>query len=140
MSIKNGATYVITNNANALAIDLSGEDNTSVILFEYHGNDNQRWVAEQAGGSWIFKSASSGQFISFSGGPFPRIPLVVGGGRPALWNVRFGGDGARVTSAQDPSLSLDTVDQGHAESGSNLALGPYMHAPWQSWLFKEVDE
>jgi hypothetical protein len=98
MSIESGQRYKITNEQAKLVVDLSGQDNKSVIGWESHGGENQqvitfnidisitctsydcdtlKWILKkQDNGQWTIQSVRAQKYLGFENSPGNGTPLV----------------------------------------------------------------
>nr|AEE98237.1 ricin B-like lectin [Macrolepiota procera] len=74
--VSSGQTYKITNVKAGTVIDLSGEDNKSIIGYPYHSGKNQQWTFNWTGKAWTLRSASSGSYLGIEGTPAGGTRLV----------------------------------------------------------------
>lgn len=89
MSIKSGQRYKITNEKTKLVVDLSGENDKSIIGWKSHGGKNQQWITEeQDDGQWTIRSVRAQKYLGFEGTPDNGTRLV-GLAKPQLWDIEI---------------------------------------------------
>ncbi|KAN0132303.1 carbohydrate-binding module family 13 protein [Lactarius tabidus] len=89
MSIKSGQRYKITNEQANLVVDLSGQDNKSIIGWESHGGENQQWILKkQDNGQWTIQSVRAQKYLGFENSPGNGTPLV-GLDKPQTWDIEI---------------------------------------------------
>ncbi|RDB22017.1 hypothetical protein Hypma_010816 [Hypsizygus marmoreus] len=74
--VQSGFTYKITNAKSGTVVDLSGQDNRSIIGFPSHGGTNQQWALEWTNIGWTFRSVATGLYLSIDGSPADGTRLV----------------------------------------------------------------
>lgn len=127
--IESGGIYRLVNAKAGNVVDLSGGDNTSIIGYDWHGGDNQKWRFEKLhdGPGWVIQNVGTGKFLSLTtnaqdGGQ------VLGTSDPTQWDVR--------PDEMDPSVyrifvlntpfNLDLTDHGNPTPGTPVAV-------WGAW-------
>ncbi|KAI0263604.1 ricin B lectin domain-containing protein [Gloeopeniophorella convolvens] len=80
--------YKLTNAKSGTVFDLSGGDNRSIIGYDYHGGENQKWQLEQqTDGQWLIRSAGSGKYIAFDGEAKDGAPVVAIDESSQRWDI-----------------------------------------------------
>ncbi|KAN0133559.1 carbohydrate-binding module family 13 protein [Lactarius tabidus] len=89
MSIKSGQRYKITNSQAKLVVDLSGQNNKSIIGWKSHGGENQQWILKkQDNGQWTIQSVRGQKYLGFEKIPGNGTPLV-GLGKLQTWDIEI---------------------------------------------------
>jgi hypothetical protein len=110
MSIKSGQRYKITNEQAKLVVDLSGQNNKSIIGWKSHGGENQqvitfninismtctshnhdmlKWILKkQDNGQWTIQSVRGQKYLGFEKIPGNGTSLV-GLGKLQTWDIEI---------------------------------------------------
>jgi len=127
--LESGAVYKLVNGKAGNVVDLSGGDNRSVIGYDWHGGDNQKWRFERLrdGPGWVIQNVGTGLFLSIDQSARDDV-RVVGSNDPTQWDVR--------NDEQDPTtyrlfvlntnFNLDLTDNGNPTPGNPLSI-------WGAW-------
>ncbi|KAG1890785.1 ricin B lectin domain-containing protein [Suillus subluteus] len=128
--IENRHTYNLKNCKGGTAVDLSGNNNYSIIGFHFHNGSNQVWIFQQDGdqNGWFIKSSRSGKYLGIEGSPNNGTAVVVVS-NPFQWDVKD----SDVESAKDitrifvhgTNFSLD-LSYGNLANHTKIQL-------WSSW-------
>ncbi|TCD66054.1 Autophagy- protein 22 [Steccherinum ochraceum] len=124
-----------------LVADLSEGDNKSVILFDFHGKANQRWVAKQGCDNyWTLQNEANGTFLSVEGDVVDDAVLV-GTKTGMKWVLQQDAMNPGYYRIIDPMtvlyVALSSKEE-DPEPGTNLALEKYAIEPQQRWKFEEI--
>jgi len=93
MSIKSGQRYKITNEENGLVFDLSSGNGKSILGWDFHGGENQKWITErQDDGQWTIQSVQRQTYLGFENTPKDGTHLD-GLDKPQLWDIEVLPDG-----------------------------------------------
>ncbi|KAG5649841.1 hypothetical protein H0H81_001810, partial [Sphagnurus paluster] len=76
MTIQHGRTYHIVNVKSDTALDLSGTDGHSILGWNKHNGDNQKWVLDNVNNQWTFKNVGTGRYLGVAGHPGDGTPLT----------------------------------------------------------------
>ena len=92
-------TYVLLNARGGTAMDLHGGDDTNVIGYPMHGNQNQQWEFIPSGHGYVIRCVRSSKaghalYLTVEGGVRDNAP-VVASAYPVAWNVEQTEDGIR---------------------------------------------
>jgi len=125
--VTSGTTYKITNVKSGTVVDLSGEDNKSIIGYPYHGGKNQQWTFNWTGKSWTIHSASSNQYLGVEGTPTDGTRLVAVND-PFEWHIWRDEANQSTYRIFVPftSYNLDLTNWGDATPGTPVQL-------WFTW-------
>jgi len=140
MSIISGQTYSLINKKAHNAMDLSGGDNKSVIGYDFHGGDNQKWKLEQVGSQWALQNVATGNYLTVEGDSVQDgTPLVVGGNK-TVWDIWPDGGESKFYRISIPNtqLNIDLSDHGNPTPGTPVTLWIRWEADNQCWEFSPV--
>ncbi|THH33611.1 hypothetical protein EUX98_g593 [Antrodiella citrinella] len=86
--IKANVEYYFMHGEASTALDLSGEDYRTTLVFAFHGGDNQRWKLLQDEEYWLIQNRRTGAFLNING-PLAEHTKPVGSyeGR-GRWDIR----------------------------------------------------
>ena len=92
-------TYVLLNARGGTAMDLHGGDDTNVIGYPMHGNQNQQWEFIPSGHGYVIRcvrpsKAGHALYLTVEGGVRNNAP-VVASAYPVAWNVEQTEEGIR---------------------------------------------
>ncbi|KAF7986861.1 hypothetical protein HWV62_12590 [Athelia sp. TMB] len=139
-SLSSGQRYKFTNVKGGTILDLSGGDNRSLIGYEDHGGDNQRWILENGNDNqWFIKNAQSGQYINVDGQPQNGAALIVGGDQ-FVWNIWPDERDQSHFRIFDPNtdLNFDLADHGNPTPGTKVQLWDKTPGKGQTWIIEEA--
>ncbi|KAG1760955.1 carbohydrate-binding module family 13 protein [Suillus occidentalis] len=128
--IENQRTYGLKNCQGGTAVDLSGDDNHTIIGYYPHNGSNQAWIFQQDGdqNGWYIKSSRTGQYLGIEGNAYDGIPIVAVPS-PFKWDIRDSdvgsAHGIRIL-VHGTNYSLDLSDHGNSANGTKVQL-------WGSW-------
>ncbi|KIK43193.1 carbohydrate-binding module family 13 protein [Suillus luteus UH-Slu-Lm8-n1] len=129
--IQNQRAYSLKNCQGGTAVDLSGDDNHSIIGYHPHDGPNQAWIFQQDGdqNGWYIKSLRSGQYLGIEGSAYSSGVVAVAVSYPFKWDVRDsdieGVHGIRIL-AHGTNYSLDLSGHGNPANYTKVQL-------WGSW-------
>ncbi|KAG6901563.1 hypothetical protein C0995_010497 [Termitomyces sp. Mi166 len=148
MTIQPGNTYILVNAKSGTALDLSGTDGyseinaRSVLGWNQHGGDNQKWELSQENNQWIFRNVGSGKYLGLSEGePGNNLP-VHGVNDPVPWNIFHDKDDDSVYRifVPDTNFNIDLSDHGNPDNGTLVTLwGKWQPGVNQTWRFEQGD-
>ncbi|KIP01386.1 carbohydrate-binding module family 13 protein [Phlebiopsis gigantea 11061_1 CR5-6] len=134
-TIESGGAYVLFNAKAGNCVDLSGTDGESVIGWDYHGGDNQKWRFEQRGGpGWTIQNVGTGRYLSITQGAGDNV-RVLGTSDPTEWEVRRDEDDPacyRFFILNTP-FNLDLTNNGDATPGNPLTIWGQWNGRNQCW-------
>ena len=138
-----GYTYKIVNIKSATVLDLSGTDGESIIGWEWHGGDNQKWRLERNGNQWLIQNVGTGKYLGYPGfaNDLGDNSILLGVNNPQEWDIWRDEviSGAYRIFAHGTSLNVDLTDYGNPANGTPVALwGRTQENINQTWRFEEV--
>ncbi|KAH8094800.1 hypothetical protein BXZ70DRAFT_336708 [Cristinia sonorae] len=85
------AEYTICTADRYDGLDLSGSDNTSVLIFALHGGHNQKWQLLQNGQYWSLRNAQTGTFLGIESdlGSICDSTAVCASNEAIAWDIRI---------------------------------------------------
>ncbi|KAG1794562.1 ricin B lectin domain-containing protein [Suillus plorans] len=88
VSIKDQHTYSLKNCRGGTTVDLSGNDNYSIIGFTPHDGPNQAWTFQRDGdkNGWFIKSCRTEKYLGIEGNPQNGL-AVVAVSNPFKWDI-----------------------------------------------------
>ncbi|KAL4254141.1 Ricin B-like lectin [Abortiporus biennis] len=129
-SVQSGGVYILVNAKSGGALDLSGGDNRSIIGYDVHGSDNQKWRLEQVeGGQWRLQNVASGAYLRVDGYAQDGTPVVAPqGDGPFEWDIWPDEDDPNTFRIFVPNtrLNIDLSDHGNPTPGTPITL-------WNKW-------
>jgi len=137
MDLENNGTYVITWWSNGNALDVSGNDNRSCIIFQRHGAVNQQWTLEQVGHS-TYRIRGAGGYISFVGSAHHDPPIECSENQQ-VWRI------APVANLNDHYYIIHDRHDGNplflsvTSNGQRVQLRDYNPASPQIWQFGRLN-
>ncbi|KAF7416392.1 hypothetical protein PC9H_002658 [Pleurotus ostreatus] len=138
---QSGSTYIFVNEKAGTVADLSGGDNKSIIGYENHNGDNQKWRAEKRGQGWTFKNVATGQYLGIEGEPGENTPVVVVD-HPFEWDVKEDRQDNSSWRFWVPGTkyNMDLSDHGNATPGTKVLLwGKWDAGRNQCWRLQKGD-
>jgi len=147
------ATYIIVNRKSGTVLDLSGEDNHSLIGYHKKEGDNQKWTMLNIDGKWVFQNGQPQDgkpvYLGVGGQPQNWTPLVATTEQTG-WDIWPDTEGPKdeqgnptffkifVPGAQPPGQCVDLSDGGLATDGTRVTLWEAWNGENQSWSFQKV--
>ncbi|KAG1745228.1 carbohydrate-binding module family 13 protein [Suillus lakei] len=128
--IENEHTYCLRNYQGGTAVDLSGQDNYTIIGYRPHDGLNQAWIFQQDRNKngWFIKSSSSGKYLGIKG-DINNGTGVVAVASPIKWDVKDsdieGVYGIRIL-VHGTNFSMDLSNHGNPADRTKVQL-------WDSW-------
>ncbi|CAL1702567.1 unnamed protein product [Somion occarium] len=141
MSIEEGHKYRLVNAKSGTTLDLSGGDNKSLIGYDWHGGENQKWILERQGSGWTFKNAASGLYFSVEGNAEDGSP-VTASENPTQWDIWPDEEDGSVYRIFLPNtrFNIDLADHGNPTPGTLVTLWNKWHPGVnQCWRFEQAD-
>ncbi|KAF7430831.1 hypothetical protein PC9H_006545 [Pleurotus ostreatus] len=134
--VNSGSTYIFVNEKAGTVADLSGGDNKSIIGYENHNGDNQKWHAEQQGENFTFKNVATGQYLGIEGEPGENTPVVVVD-HPFEWHVTQDDESWRLW-VPGTKYNMDLSDHGNPTPGTPVTLwGKWAAGRNQCWRLQD---
>ncbi|TFK59570.1 hypothetical protein BDN72DRAFT_851216 [Pluteus cervinus] len=130
--------YKIVNIQSGLSLDLSGSDKKSIIGYEWHGGDNQKWMLDHHPADpnkYIIMASVLGMALGFVGEPESGVPIIA---LPELlaWEFRPAGEDPNVFRIFVPStpFNLALADK-NPTPGAPATLSGGLD---QTWSFEKL--
>ncbi|KAI0263599.1 ricin B lectin domain-containing protein [Gloeopeniophorella convolvens] len=146
MTLTPGALYVLINVKSNIALDLSASNDHSVVGYDFHDGDNQKWtLMPGSNGLWIIRNSATGKLLAFEGNePRDGAPLVSVEETGLLWDISPAGSSNpqqyRIQCGQNTSFCVDFSDHGNTAPGTPVTLWrSYPDSTNQMWNFLRVD-
>ncbi|KAF8879565.1 ricin B-like lectin [Infundibulicybe gibba] len=138
-NIQGGQTYKITNVKSGTVIDLSGEDNRSIIGYPYHNGANQKWTLDWTGTSWAIRSSASQVYLALEASPTNGVRLVASPtpGEWHIWRDQTDPNAFRVF-VPNTSYNLDLAKYGDPTPGTPVTVWLMWGGPHQTWRFEQA--
>ncbi|KIJ97464.1 carbohydrate-binding module family 13 protein [Laccaria amethystina LaAM-08-1] len=135
--VRDGGIYKIVNVKGHTVIDLNSNDDRSIAGYEWHGGDNQKWVASTQNGLWYFKSVASGRYLAIDGEASDN-GAVVGSTNPFGWNIWPDEDNVNVLRICVPNTrhNVDLSDHGNPNPGTPITIWGRWKGTNQTWTFE----
>ncbi|KAL0948451.1 hypothetical protein HGRIS_011024 [Hohenbuehelia grisea] len=127
VNLQSGSSYKLTNEKAGNVLDLSGGDNKSIIGYEWHGSDNQKWRVQQDGNNWTIQNVGTGKWLAVEGDAGDGA-AVVGRDEPYQWEIKEDQKDSSVLRIYAPGTkyNVDLADHGNATAGNKIHL-------WAKW-------
>ena len=136
-SISSGNKYKIFNLKGGTLIDLSGEDNRSIIGYGDNGEENQHWELEETDGGWYFKNVAHGTYLAFEGDAYDGNRLIAQED-PFVWAIfpdEQDGSVHRIY-ASGTNHVIDLSDHVNPHDGTPIEIWGKWEATNQVWRFE----
>ncbi|CUA69730.1 hypothetical protein RSOLAG22IIIB_08651 [Rhizoctonia solani] len=124
------------------AMDLSEGDGQSIIAFEWHGGENQKWIFEPTdNGHYYIQNAGLHKYLTFPDEPNDGKQVIATDG-PREWEVRVGQEGHDDREAGRDSIrifvpgtnqNLDLTNHGDITPGNPVQLWEQTPGQGQAW-------
>ncbi|ESK84072.1 carbohydrate-binding module family 13 protein [Moniliophthora roreri MCA 2997] len=137
--VQSGGTYRIVNASSGTLLDLSQQDNRSVIGWPRNDAPNQHWTVVWAGNGWTFQSVSSNTFLGIEATPENGVPLIVKQ-EPTIWHIwhdQINSENYRVY-IPNTTQNWDLYDYGNKRPGDPVTLWTNWNGVHQTWKFERV--
>ncbi|KAG6844367.1 hypothetical protein H0H87_007443 [Tephrocybe sp. NHM501043] len=137
--VQSGNVYTITNAKSGTVIDLSGEDNRSIIGFPGYGTPNQQWKLEWTNIGWTFQSVGSGQYLGIDGSNTDGTRLVAVS-NPFGWHIWHDEVDPSTYRIFVPNteFNIDLYARGSSVPGTPITLWYKWAGIHQTWKFARV--
>ncbi|PPQ72685.1 hypothetical protein CVT24_012663 [Panaeolus cyanescens] len=136
---QSGNKYFIRNVKGGTVVDLSGEDNQSIIGYPRNDGENQQWEVEEVDGGWYIKNVQDGRYLALPEEPRDDLTVVVSE-EPYIWHL-WGDEeiegGVRIC-VPNTQQNLDLTNYGSEEPGTRVAIWGRWQANNQIWYFDEA--
>jgi len=89
--IHDGHRYQIVNALAGTAIDLSGEDKTTITGWQLHDGENQKWLLVSSDGHWHIRNVLTGRYLAPRAESYDDIrdgTHLIGSERPFSWDIK----------------------------------------------------
>ncbi|KAG6898604.1 hypothetical protein C0993_005714 [Termitomyces sp. T159_Od127] len=140
MTIEAGNTYILVNAKSGTVLDLSGTDGYSVLGWNQHGGDNQKWELSHENNQWVFRNVGSGKYLGIAEGEISNNHPVHGVNDPVQWDIFPDHDDESVYRIFVPGtrFNIDLSDHGNPDNGTPVALwGKWQPGVNQTWRFEQ---
>ncbi|KAK7030860.1 hypothetical protein VNI00_013969 [Paramarasmius palmivorus] len=137
--VQSGQTYRIINASSGTLLDLSQDDNRSIIGWPRNDGANQRWTVTWAGDGWTFKSVSSGMYLGIADNAVNGVPLIAKQD-PTIWHIwhdQMNNENYRVY-IPNTVQNWDLYDYGSKRPGDPVTLWTAWNGVHQTWKFEPV--
>ncbi|KIP01385.1 carbohydrate-binding module family 13 protein [Phlebiopsis gigantea 11061_1 CR5-6] len=139
--IQSGGVYALLNAKAGNCVDLSGGDGRSIIGYEYHGGDNQKWRFQKLsqGPGWVIQNVGTGKYLSITEGAGDGV-LVVGSNDPTQWDVCRDEEDSSVHRlfVLNTPFNLDLSDNGNPTPGTPVSVWGKWSGRNQCWRLQEA--
>ncbi|KAF9032391.1 carbohydrate-binding module family 13 protein [Panaeolus papilionaceus] len=137
-NVESGNKYFIRNVKGGTVIDLSGEDNYSIIGYPRNDGENQQWEVERVDYGWNIKNVQDGRYLALAEEAQDDLSVVVRED-PFVWHL-WGDEeiknGVRIC-VPDTQQNIDLTNYGSEEPGTRVAIWGRWQANNQIWYFDE---
>ncbi|KAN0133574.1 Ricin B lectin domain containing protein [Lactarius tabidus] len=144
-SIESGKCYKIINEESGLVFDLAGGDSTTVLGWESHGGDNQRWILDKkSDGQWTIRSVRLNKYLGFEDSPKDGTTLFGFQTPPFLWDIEIlpdseDHDDTRVRFwVRGTLLVVELPIENMGIEARELQLCAARDGRYQIWILKEL--
>ncbi|TFK38582.1 ricin B lectin domain-containing protein [Crucibulum laeve] len=144
MGLESGEEYRIINaKSRDTALDLSGDDDRSVIGWSKHDGDNQKWRLQQHGHHWAIQNVARNKFLVLDGSYQDGAPIVAVDGWEFQWDIQAVEEDENIYRIVVPEsaaqLNVDLSDNGNSDNGTPVqAWGQWPEGgEHQTWIFEE---
>ncbi|KAG6810274.1 hypothetical protein H0H92_012603 [Tricholoma furcatifolium] len=148
--VQSGYTYTLTNVKSGTVMDLSGQDNKSIIGFPSYGTTNQQanflrwpiavpWKLTWTSIGWVFQSVGNGLYLSIDGSPADGTRLVATT-TPFGWDIWHDEVNYNAYRIYVPNthFNLDLNNDGSAAPLTPITLWFNWAGIHQTWTFTRV--
>ncbi|KAK7682003.1 hypothetical protein QCA50_014967 [Cerrena zonata] len=137
--VQSGATYRLINAKAGNVLDLSGGDNRSIIGYDWHGGENQKWELDNQGSGWTLRNKGTGLYLSVDGYGQDGTPIVASE-NPTQWDIWPDEEDPSVHRIFIPNtrLNVDLSDHGNPTPGTLITLWGKWEGRNQCWRFEQA--
>ncbi|KAG6840074.1 hypothetical protein C0991_009186 [Blastosporella zonata] len=137
--VQSGLTYTITNAKSGTVVDLSGQDNKSIIGFPGYGTTNQQWKLTWTNIGWTFQSVGNGLYLSVDGSSTDgtRLVAVTTPFGWDIWHDQVDPSTYRIF-VPNTHFNLDLNNRGSSVPGTPITLWYTWAGVHQTWKFTRV--
>ncbi|KAF9646501.1 carbohydrate-binding module family 13 protein [Thelephora ganbajun] len=141
--MQSGQAYFIINKKSGTAFDLSGQDQRSIIGFNLHRGENQKWRFVQQDGGWTIQNLYNGKYLdvdipnTFTDGV--RV-IAIDTNNPRRWDVRRDQqdvNGWRIV-IPGTNQNVDLSDNGNPNPGTPVTLWDQWNGENQVWRLEQA--
>ncbi|KAG6827867.1 hypothetical protein H0H92_010166 [Tricholoma furcatifolium] len=137
MAITHGSIYVLINTKSGTALNLS--DGSTILGWEPHHGDTQKWELSNDNDHWVFRNVASGEYLGLADPAQDNTP-VCAVKDPVEWDVLPDEENPSVYRILVPGtfLNIDIADYGNPDDGTRVAIwGKWQPGENQTWKFIE---
>ncbi|KAH8105182.1 carbohydrate-binding module family 13 protein [Cristinia sonorae] len=120
VGIQSGAVYRLVNAKAGNVLDLSGGDNESIIGYDWHGGDNQKWELQDVGDNeWVFRNVGTGKYLHIDSYAKNGTPVIASESKTGfnIWPDEEDASTYRVF-VPNTRLNFDLSDHGNPTPGT----------------------
>ncbi|TCD66055.1 hypothetical protein EIP91_001863 [Steccherinum ochraceum] len=140
-SFSNNQVFRIINVKGGTALDLSGGDNTTIMGYQWHGGDNQKWrVIDNGNNEWKFQNVGTGRYIYIDGYAQDGTAVIAhesNGTGFNIWQDEHDPSTYRVF-VPNTRQNFDLSDHGNSTDGTKVTLWGKWEGKNQTWRFEPV--
>ncbi|KAL0948452.1 hypothetical protein HGRIS_011025 [Hohenbuehelia grisea] len=138
-NVYSGGTYIFVNAKAGNCLDLSGGDNFSIIGYDNHGGDNQKWRLESDGSGWHIQNVGTGKYLAVDGFAGDGTP-VIARDEPFTWDIWPDEEDGNLNRIFVPNTrqNIDLSDHGNPTPGQPITLWDKWEGRNQCWHFQEA--
>ncbi|GLB42713.1 putative ricin-type beta-trefoil lectin domain-like [Lyophyllum shimeji] len=140
MTIHEGGVYVLVNGKSGSVLDLSGTDGYSILGWNRHNGDNQKWELSRHNNQWVFRNVGTGRFLGLGGHVHDNTP-VRAVDEPVPWDIfpdERDGSVHRIYVPGTP-FNVDLSDYGNTNNGTPVNIwGRNENNTNQTWRFEQA--
>ncbi|KAF5319547.1 hypothetical protein D9619_008473 [Psilocybe cf. subviscida] len=137
MSSIEEARYVLINAKSGTALDLSGEDNRSIIGYPRHGEENQQWETIRTDAGWHIRNVAHDTYLAVDGVARDDA-RVIAREEPFIWHLWDDEENPAAIRicVPDTQHNIDLTNYGDSEPGTPVAIWGRWNAVNQTWFFE----
>ncbi|KAG5647506.1 hypothetical protein DXG03_009443 [Asterophora parasitica] len=137
MGIEHGNNYILQNGKSGTVLDLSGSDGYSILGWEGHSGDNQRWTLENHDNRWVFRNVGTGRYLGYNPDDLRDDAPVFAVDEPVAWDIwpDEGDDTVHRISVPGTPFTVDLTNFGSEDNGTPVALWGKWEGRNQTWRF-----
>ncbi|THH32737.1 hypothetical protein EUX98_g1447 [Antrodiella citrinella] len=141
VNVTSGAVYKLINAQAGNALDLSGGDNESIIGYDWHGGDNQKWrISDNGNNEWVFQNVGTGKWLFIDGYAQDGTPVIASEYNKTGFNIWEDEEDNSVYRIFVPNtrLNFDLSDHGNPTPGTKITLWGKWEGRNQCWRFEQA--